>query len=194
MVACEGAGFAEGWAPRAIPVIRHASRAVVHMVLFRRIRKILPGALCISVTGLAAALHLLMRSLYENGFMTSVRMDKWLWAARFFKTRALAARACELGRISSNQQPAKAARDVRVGDLLLVKNDGGEFQVEVLLLSEVRGPAAVAQTLYRETEASREARLKLAEERKAMAQFEALPSGRPSKRDRREINRFRGRG
>jgi len=120
-------------------------------------------------------------------------MDKWLWAARFFKTRALAARACELGRIESNQQVAKAARDVRVGDLLQVKNDSGDFQVEVLLLSEVRGPAAVAQTLYRETEESREARLKVAEERKAMMQFEVLPAGRPSKRDRREINRFRGR-
>jgi len=71
--------------------------------------------------------------------MTSVRMDKWLWAARFFKTRALAARACELGRIASNGQPAKAARDVHVGDMLQVKNDGGDFQVEVLLLSEVRG-------------------------------------------------------
>ncbi len=120
-------------------------------------------------------------------------MDKWLWAARFFKTRALAARACELGRIESNRQLAKAARDVRVGDLLQVKNDSGDFQVEVLLLSEVRGPAAVAQTLYRETEESREARLKVAEERKAMMQFEVLPAGRPSKRDRREINRFRGR-
>ena len=125
--------------------------------------------------------------------MTSVRMDKWLWAARFFKTRALAARACELGRIESNQQLAKAARDVRVGDLLQVKNDGGEFQVEVLLLSEVRGPAAVAQTLYRETEASKEARLKVREERRAMAQVEGLDGGRPSKRDRRQINRFRGR-
>ena len=122
-----------------------------------------------------------------------MRMDKWLWAARFFKTRALASRACELGRISSNQQVAKAARDVRVGDLLLVKNDGGEFQVEVLLLSEVRGPAAVAQTLYRETEAGKEARLKAAAERKAMAQVEGLDGGRPSKRDRRQINRFRGR-
>jgi len=120
-------------------------------------------------------------------------MDKWLWAARVFKTRALAARACELGRIESNRQLAKAARDVRVGDLLQVKNDSGDFQVEVLLLSEVRGPAAVAQTLYRETEESREARLKVAEERKAMMQFEVLPAGRPSKRDRREINRFRGR-
>jgi ribosome-associated heat shock protein Hsp15 len=122
-----------------------------------------------------------------------VRMDKWLWAARFFKTRALAARACELGRITSNGQPAKSARPVRVGDLLQVKNDGGEFQVEVLLLSDVRGPAAVAQTLYQETEASRALRLQLAEALKAMPHFEALPAGRPSKRNRRELNRIRGR-
>jgi ribosome-associated heat shock protein Hsp15 len=125
--------------------------------------------------------------------MTSVRMDKWLWAARFFKTRSLAAKACDLGRIESNGQPAKAARDVRIGDMLRVTNDGGEFQVEVLLLSEVRGPASVAQTLYRETEASRELRLKVAAERKAMTQFEELPAGRPSKRDRRKIIHFRGR-
>ena len=88
--------------------------------------------------------------------LTPVRMDKKrLWAARFFKTRALAARACELGRIESNGQHAKASREVQTGDMLRVKNDGGDFQVEVLLLSELRGPAAVAQTLYRETEASR---------------------------------------
>jgi ribosome-associated heat shock protein Hsp15 len=130
---------------------------------------------------------------YENGIMTGVRMDKWLWAARFFKTRSLAARACELGRIESNGQPAKAAREVRVGDRLQVKNDGGDFQVEVLVLSEMRGPAAVAQTLYRETEASRELRMKLAEERKATPHFEALREGKPSKRDRREIDRLRGR-
>jgi ribosome-associated heat shock protein Hsp15 len=120
-------------------------------------------------------------------------MDKWLWAARFFKTRALAARACELGRIQSNGQLAKPAREVRIGDMLRVTNEGGDFQVGVLLLSEVRGPASVAQTLYRETEASRELRLKLAEERKAMRQFEQLPAGRPSKRDRRKIIQFRGR-
>jgi len=125
--------------------------------------------------------------------MTSVRMDKWLWAARFFKTRSLAARACELGRIQSNNQPAKAARDVRVGDMLRIANDGGEFQVEVLLLSDVRGPAAVAQTLYRETEASREMRMKVAAERKAMREWEQLPPGRPSKRDRGKIIKFRGR-
>ncbi len=125
--------------------------------------------------------------------MTYVRMDKWLWAARFFKTRSLAARACELGRIQSNGQPAKASREVRVGDLLQLKNEGGDLQVKVLLLSEVRGPAAVAQTLYSETETSRELRLNLAEERKALPHFEASQEGRPSKRDRRELNRLRRR-
>jgi len=125
--------------------------------------------------------------------MTSVRIDKWLWAARFFKTRALAAKACELGRVQSNGQPAKPARDVRLGDMLRVTNDGGDFEVEVLLLSDVRGPASVAQTLYRETEASRELRAQVAAERRAMREFEQLPPGRPSKRDRRRIIQFRGR-
>lgn len=125
--------------------------------------------------------------------MTSVRMDKWLWAARFFKTRALASKACELGRIVSNGVVAKAARDVKAGYVLQVKNEGGEFVVEVLGLSEMRGPASVAQTLYRETEESKEARLKAAAERKAMGQFDVLRTpGRPSKRDRRLIHRFRG--
>ena len=125
--------------------------------------------------------------------MTSVRMDKWLWAARFFKTRSLAAHACELSRIQSYRQPAKAAREVRIGDMLRVTNDGGDFEIEVLLLSDVRGPASVAQTLYRETDASRELRQKVAAERKAMRQFEELPAARPSKRDRRRIIQFRGR-
>jgi ribosome-associated heat shock protein Hsp15 len=125
--------------------------------------------------------------------VTSVRMDKWLWAARFFKTRSLAAKACDLGRIQSNGQPAKPARDVHIGDMLRVTNGGGDFRVEVLLLSEARGPASVAQTLYRETEASKELRMKVAAERKAMKQFEQLPAGRPSKRDRRRIIQFRGR-
>jgi ribosome-associated heat shock protein Hsp15 len=129
----------------------------------------------------------------ENRIMTSVRIDKWLWAARFFKTRTLAARACELGRIQSNGQPAKAAREVRIGDMLRITNEGGEFHVAVLLLSDVRGPASIAQTLYQETEASRELRQKVAAERKAMKQFEELPAGRPSKRDRRRIIQFRGR-
>ena len=122
-----------------------------------------------------------------------MRIDKWLWAARFFKTRAVASKACELGRIESNGHSAKAAREVKPGDMVRVKNDGGEFVVEVLGLSEMRGPSAVAQALYRETEASREARAKAAEERKAAGGFEFLHDGKPSKRDRREIQKLRGR-
>ncbi len=125
--------------------------------------------------------------------MTGVRMDKWLWAARFFKTRSIASHACDLGRIECRGQPAKPAREVKIGDLLRIKNDSGEFQVEVLGLSEIRGPATVAQTLYRETAESRELRLKLAEERKSMHVFERFRDGKPSKRDRRVIDRFRGR-
>ena len=96
-----------------------------------------------------------------------MRLDKWLWAARFFKTRTLAAKACDLNRVQANQQPGRPAR-------------------------EVRGPAPVAQTLYRETEQSREARARLAAERKAGVYFEPAPAARPSKRDRRLIHRFRG--
>jgi ribosome-associated heat shock protein Hsp15 len=124
--------------------------------------------------------------------MLGVRMDKWLWAARFFKTRSLATRACDLGRIQCNKQPAKPAREVHVGDLLHIKTEAGDFEVEVLLLSEVRGPATVAQTLYRETESGRELRLKVAQERKASFIFSPAPQGRPSKRDRRKIHQFRG--
>ncbi|HVA64197.1 MAG TPA: RNA-binding S4 domain-containing protein [Terriglobales bacterium] len=123
--------------------------------------------------------------------MAGVRMDKWLWAARFFKTRALAARACELGRIEANGQPAKPAREVRAGDRLRVTTEGGEFQLEVLGLSEMRGPAAVAQTLYREDDSSREARQRAAAERRAPGACSAAPGGRPSKRDRRRIIQFR---
>jgi ribosome-associated heat shock protein Hsp15 len=125
--------------------------------------------------------------------MDAVRIDKWLWASRFFKTRALASRACDLGRIHSNGVKAKPARDVRAGDKLHIENEGGIFEVEVLLLSEIRGPAAVAQTLYSESAASREARLKAAEERRAMERALPVPAGRPSKRDRRRIIQFRGR-
>ena len=125
--------------------------------------------------------------------MTGVRIDKWLWAARFFKSRSLASRACDLGRIECEGQKVKPSREVHVGDRLRVKNESGEFELEIRLLTEIRGPAAVAQTLYLETESSRASRLKLAEERKAMPHFDAFPQGRPSKRDRRQINRLRGR-
>lgn len=127
-----------------------------------------------------------------SGRAASVRIDKWLWAARFFKTRALAARACELGRVQSEGVRAKPARDVRAGDRLRIENEGGVFEVEVLELSEMRGPAAVAQTLYRESDASRAARLQAAEQRRAMQLLAPAPETRPSKRDRRRIIRFRG--
>lgn len=119
-----------------------------------------------------------------------MRIDKWLWAARFFKTRSLASKACDLGRIEINGVRAKPAREVQGGDSLSIKNEGGEFQVEVKALSEMRGPAAVAQTLYAETEASRELRAKAAEERKAMPHYE--PAGKPSKRDRRKLSHIHG--
>lgn len=121
-----------------------------------------------------------------------MRIDKWLWAARFFKTRAMAAKACDLGRIRSHDAEAKPAREVRVGDMLHIKTEGGDFEVEVLALSEMRGPAAVAHTLYRETEVSKEARSRAAEERRAMQQFAPIPDRRPGKRDRRRIIQFRG--
>ncbi len=122
-----------------------------------------------------------------------MRIDKWLWAARFFKTRSLASKACELGRIELGGQLVKPSRELRAGDMLLVKNGSGDFHIEVLGLSEMRGPAPVAQALYRETEASKEMRMKVAEERKTMPHFEAEREGKPSKRDRRVIGRLRGR-
>jgi ribosome-associated heat shock protein Hsp15 len=125
--------------------------------------------------------------------MDSVRIDKWLWAARFFKTRSLASRACELGRVESNGQHVKPARDVHVGDRLEVKTENGDFKIDVLGLSDVRGPAPVARTLYRETEESVAARVKQAEIRRAMPRYETAPAVKPSKRDRRQIDRLRGR-
>lgn len=130
-------------------------------------------------------------TLGDNRAMKGLRIDKWLWAARFFKTRALAARSCELGRVHSNRQLAKPSREVRVGDLLQIRTEHDEFRVEVLVLSPIRGPAAVAQTLYHETEESRALRMKRAEDRKAMVNVAPAPAGRPTKRDRRRIIQFR---
>jgi len=123
---------------------------------------------------------------------TLMRIDKWLWVARFFKTRGLATRACELGRIECNEQPVKPSREVRVGDRLRVKNDGGAYELDVLGVSEMRGPAVVAQTLYRETEESRKAGQEAAEQRKMTPRIEALHEGKISKRDRRRFNWVRG--
>jgi ribosome-associated heat shock protein Hsp15 len=125
--------------------------------------------------------------------LDTVRLDKWLWAARFFKTRALAVKACELGRVKLRGQAAKPSREVKAGDSITVTNDGGTFGIEVIELSEVRGPAAVALTHYRETAESIVARKKEEEVRKSTAWFDVETAGRPTKRDRRDINRLRGR-
>lgn len=124
--------------------------------------------------------------------MTGVRMDKWLWAARFFKTRALAAESCAMGRVVAGAAVAKPSRDVRVGDRLRVKNESGEFEIEVLGLSSVRGPAVKAHELYRETEESKATRTELEEARKLIPDFD-VPVGRPSKKQRRDIQKWRGR-
>ena len=128
-----------------------------------------------------------------NSHMDGTRIDKWLWAARFFKTRELASKACEMGRIESNGLRAKPAREVRAGDMLRIKNEAAEFEIEVLALSHQRGSAAIAQALYRETPESVELRRKACEERRLLAPIaSAPPSGRPTKRDRRLIHSFSG--
>jgi ribosome-associated heat shock protein Hsp15 len=121
----------------------------------------------------------------------SVRIDIWLWAARFFKTRALAKKACDLGRVRSHGQPVKPARNLHIGERIQITTESGEFEIDVLQLSDLRGPASIAQTLYRETEVSKELRAKAAEERKANRMFAPAPTTRPSKRDRRRIIQFR---
>ena len=125
--------------------------------------------------------------------MDTVRLDKWLWAARFFKTRAIATKACDMGRVKLRDQPAKPARDVKAGDALTITNDSGTFTVDVLALSDTRGPAAVAQALYKETDASVAARKKEDETRRSNPWFELDRVSRPSKRDRRDLNHLRGR-
>ncbi|MGH9466022.1 MAG: RNA-binding S4 domain-containing protein [Terriglobales bacterium] len=122
-----------------------------------------------------------------------MRLDKWLWAARFFKTRALASRACDLGRVLVAGQPAKPARELRGGEALQITTEGGVFGVEVVGLSEVRGPAEAAQKLYRESEESREQRARAAAERRAPYAGAPPTPGRPSKRDRRRLQNLRGR-
>ncbi|MBM3760496.1 MAG: RNA-binding S4 domain-containing protein [Acidobacteria bacterium] len=126
--------------------------------------------------------------------MERVRMDKWLWAARFFKTRAIAGEACDMGRIECGEVVCKASRDVKVGDVLRVRTGGNEYEVEVLIAGDVRGSGAVAATMYRETLESVARRVKIGAERRAMQEMGGWQeSHRPTKRDRRDINRLRGR-
>ena len=120
-----------------------------------------------------------------------VRLDKWLWVTRLFKTRALAAEAADRGRVDVNGQAAKPARELRVGDTLLLRLDGGmQRSLQVLALSLQRGPAPVAQALYVESAASLAERARRAEARRlAPEPAQSLEQGRPTKRDRRNIER-----
>ena len=121
-----------------------------------------------------------------------LRIDKWLWAARFFKTRSLAADAVEKGRVRIGGTAVKPAKDVRVGDLVEIEIERFVWQVEVLGVCDLRGPASVAQTLYVETEESKAKRKVEQERRRVYHEPAAALHGRPTKRDRRTIDRFSG--
>lgn len=125
--------------------------------------------------------------------MDKLRLDKWLWAARFYKTRSLASEEISKGRVLVNQQPAKPARDVAPGDLITLRKEDPPMQVRVIALSSVRGPAPVARTLYQETDDSSAARAQAAEMRR-LAPEPAMDfdAGRPTKRDRRQMQLLRG--
>jgi ribosome-associated heat shock protein Hsp15 len=124
----------------------------------------------------------------------SVRLDKWLWAARFFKTRALAAQAIDAGRVDMNEERAKRSRHVAIGDRIRVRKPPFEQLIVVRGLSEARGPASVASTLYEETSESRRARETLALQMKLLGPPVFREKGRPTKKDRRLMDRWRNRG
>jgi ribosome-associated heat shock protein Hsp15 len=121
-----------------------------------------------------------------------LRIDKWLWAARFFRTRSLAAQAVDGGRIQLNGQRVKPARDVKTGDELVIHIGALEWVIEVRALSSRRGPAPEAQTLYAESEASRQGRFEAVTARKLARAPVRSEKGRPTKRDRRQLSRFKG--
>jgi ribosome-associated heat shock protein Hsp15 len=122
--------------------------------------------------------------------MENVRIDKWLWAARFFKTRSLAAQAASGGHVALNGNKVKPARVVQVGDMLEIRQGFFEYTVRILALSERRGPAAVARILYEETEASQAKREQVQAERKALNLQGNQPDRRPDKHERRKIRQF----
>ena len=121
----------------------------------------------------------------------TTRLDKWLWAARFFKTRSLATNAVDLGRVLQNEQRIKPAHDVKPGDILEIHYGEQRWEVKVIRILDVRGSATVAQTMYEETSASLERRQKAAEDRKYFREPTAQLQGRPTKRDRRQIDAAR---
>ena len=122
-----------------------------------------------------------------------VRLDKWLWAARFFKTRTLAAEAIDAGRVEVNDERAKRARHITIGDKLRIRKPPFEQVIEVRGESEQRGPASVAATLYSESEDSKKAREVLAAKMKALGPPVFRDRGKPGKKERRDINKWRGR-
>jgi ribosome-associated heat shock protein Hsp15 len=121
---------------------------------------------------------------------SSVRIDKWLWAARFFKTRSVAQQAIEGGRVKLNGERTKPAKDLKPGDELLIHIGAYEWAVRVVQLSAQRGPATVARNLYEESEASREKRALEVEKRRRFHEPASARKGRPTKRDRRDLERF----
>jgi ribosome-associated heat shock protein Hsp15 len=118
-----------------------------------------------------------------------VRIDKWVWATRFFKTRSLAAEAVQKGRVRLGGQAVKPARDVREGDVITIEIDRIEWEVVVKGISDTRGPATVARTLYEETEAGRKRREAELLRRSTYREPAAGRDGRPTKRERRTIDR-----
>jgi ribosome-associated heat shock protein Hsp15 len=120
-----------------------------------------------------------------------MRIDKWLWAARFFKTRSLAQQAVEGGKVRLNGERVKPARDVRVGDTLDMNIAAQNWTIAVQALSDKRGPAAVAQTLYAESDESRARRAEQSALRRLSAEPALQLHGRPTKRDRRQLDRWR---
>lgn len=121
---------------------------------------------------------------------SKIRIDKWLWAARFYKTRTLATDAINGGHVRINGERAKPSRTVNIGDELTLRKDVYEWMVIVAGISSQRGPASTAQTLYQETEASQIGRAKLAEQRRLDASHSVARAGRPDKRERRHIIKF----
>ena len=123
--------------------------------------------------------------------LNKVRIDKWLWAARFFKTRSIAKQAIDGGKVHIDGQRVKPSREIELGAILIIRQGYDEREVKVIALSDKRGPAKIAATLYQETEQSVARREKLAEERKAASIYSARPESKPNTRQRRHIHRFK---
>jgi ribosome-associated heat shock protein Hsp15 len=124
--------------------------------------------------------------------MDKTRIDKWLWAARFYKTRSMATDACDGSKVRINGAIVKPAKEVKAGDLVRFPAGWYDWEIEVLAISDKRGSAEIAQTLYRETEASAQARSAEAERRRKFAEPAAEIVARPTKRDRRALDKWRG--